>query len=158
MSDSLVITMIVVGIISILFLLLYIVKKYRFINTARKTMHQEALRLEEMSNQKQQYVVDSLKVLSQALCEGQVGVVEGSIRINALLGYIDTSLSEHESFIVFSEISHATEHIPILQAWKSLDKASKRKHEKFMETLEKDKGEEARIAAEKLKSHLALQP
>lgn len=154
MSEPVVITMIAFGAIVIVFLLVFIYKKYLLLKKNRLAQLEQAERINQVRQEKYTYVIDSLKVLSQALVTGQVGVVEGSIRIKVLIDHLGPEFDTKQTFKVFSEIFNETEHIPILKAWKSLDKRTKRKYEAVMADIEKKRADEVIEAAGVLNSEL----
>jgi hypothetical protein len=49
-------------------------------------------------------------------------LTEGAIRINKLSGLLEDTLSDDISYEVFSELTEATAHIPILENWAKLTK------------------------------------
>lgn len=155
MSDSVLFFLIAVGVMIIVFLSFFIFKKYIALKNIKLEKAEQAQRLRAAQQEKYTYVIDSLKVLSQALITGQVGVVEGAIRIKVLIDHHDPDLHKNQSYAVFSDIFTETEHIPFLKAWKELDKRSKRKYEIFMSDIETSRGEEVKTAAMKLNAELS---
>jgi hypothetical protein len=154
MSESVIISMIAFGALIIIFLLVFIYKKYLLLKKNRLAQQEQAEKINKVREEKYTYVLDSLKVLSQALMSGQVGVVEGSIRIKVLIDHLDPEFHSKKAYKVFSDIFNETEHIPILKEWKSLDKRTKRKYEVFMAGIEKKRADEAIEAAGVLHSEL----
>lgn len=155
MSESVVFFLIALGVLIIVFLSVFIFKKQVALQNIKLEQEKKAQRLRAIQQEKYKYVVDSLKILSQALISGQVGVVEGAIRIKVLIDHHDPDLHKNQSYSVFAEIFAETEHIPFLKAWKELDKRSKRKYEIFMSEIEANRGEEVKAAAEKLNTELS---
>ncbi len=155
MSESAVLFLIALGVLMIIFLSIFIFKKQVALQNIKLEQEKQAQRLRAVQQEKYKYVVDSLKILSQALVSGQVGVVEGAIRIKVLIDHHDPDLHENQSYAVFSDIFSETEHIPFLKAWKELDKRSKRKYELFMSDIEASRGEEVKAAAVKLNAELS---
>ncbi|WP_028469562.1 DUF2489 domain-containing protein [Neptunomonas japonica] len=154
MSESVIISMIAFGALIIVFLLVFIYKKYLLLKKNRLAKQEQAEQINKVRQEKYTYVLDSLKVLSQALVSGQVGVVEGSIRIKVLIDHLDPEFHSKKAYKVFSDIFNETEHIPILKAWKNLDKRTKRKYEAFMADIEEKRAAEAIEAAGVLNSEL----
>ena len=154
MSEPVVISMIALGAIAIAFLSIFIYKKYRLLKKSQLEKQEQAARINKVQQEKYTYVLDSLKILSQALMAGQIGVVEGSIRIKVLIDHLDPEFHSKKAYKIFSDIFIETEHIPILKAWKSLDKRTKRKYEAFMADIEKKRADEAIEAAGVLNSEL----
>ena len=155
MSDSVLFLLIALGVVMIAFLSFFIIKKSSALKNIKLEQEEQAQRLRAVQQEKYKYVVDSLKVLSQALMTGQVGVVEGAIRIKVLIDHHDPDLHKSQSYAVFSDIFSETEHIPFLKEWKELDKRSKRKYEIFMSEIETSRGEEVKAAAMKLNAELS---
>lgn len=154
MSDSTIYFLITLGGLMSLFLLVYIYKKYNQLKKLQTAKQEQVERLSKAQQEKYTYVLESLKILSQALITDQVGVIEGSIRIKVLIDHHDPSLHQNNSYTVFSDIFKKTEHIPMLKAWKALDKLSKRKYESFMVDIEANRGKEVKEAAVKLNAAL----
>ncbi len=155
MSESTVFVLIALGVLIIFFLSFFIYKKYISLANIKRAQAEQAERLRAAQQEKYKYIIDSLKILSQALMTGQVGVVEGSIRIKVLIDHHDPDLHKNQSYTVFSDIFAETEHIPFLKAWKELDKRSQRKYELFMSDIEENRGEEVKAAAVKLNAELS---
>ncbi|WP_293268963.1 DUF2489 domain-containing protein [Neptunomonas sp.] len=154
MSEPVIISMIAFGVLIIVFLLVFIYKKYLLLKKNREAKQEQTQQINRVRQEKYTYVLDSLKVLSQALMSGQVGVVEGSIRVKVLIDHLDPEFHNKSAYKVFSDVFNETEHIPILKAWKSLDKRTKRKYEKFMAGIEKKHADEVIEAAGVLNSEL----
>lgn len=81
-------------------------------------------------------LAEDLKVLCSSLLDEQMPWVEGCIRLKVILEHYNFELSHDAEYAVFQEVFVATEHIPTHDAWKALDRAEKRKHEKTFATLE----------------------
>ncbi|SFG84866.1 DUF2489 domain-containing protein [Neptunomonas qingdaonensis] len=155
MSESTVFVLIGLGVLIIFFLSFFIYKKYISLVNIKRQKEEQAERLRAAQEEKYKHIIDSLKILSQALMTEQVGVVEGAIRIKVLIDHHDPDLHKNQSYAVFSDIFAETEHIPFLKAWKELDKRSKRKYELFMSDIEMKRGEEVKAAAVKLNAELS---
>jgi len=112
------------------------------------------LKLANIQRERYEYIESSLNILTDALVNGQVGVIEGAIRVKALLDYYDPSLVKDPAHEVFVTIHTQTEHIPIKEAWKQLDKPIRRKHELLMARLEIAHGEKVIEAARRLNAYI----
>lgn len=154
MSQQWLLIFIGLGIGVALLLLVIVLRQYRALQRAKRANYQRQAELSKQVEKKRQYQYDSLLILSQALSEGQVGQVEGAIRITALLSDFAPELLQREPFQVLAEVSRATEHIPILTAWKALDKPTRNKHLVFMEELEQHQGEAVIRAGQALLTEL----
>lgn len=147
MLDMLVIVGIVVGLALASWLSYFIFSQILFIRNAKMREQQSNLKLKQLYEEKRTFVASSLKVISQALVEEQVGLVEASIRIKHLLGQLDTGLENDPELQVFFDVYEQTQHIPILENWKSLDRAIKQKHRSLIEGIEVARASEGQSAA-----------
>ena len=154
MSETGVFVAIAVGLLICALLLLFIYKKSAYIKHVKQQRAQQKRVIESRLRERYIYLSDSLKLLAQAMRDEQVGVVEGSIRISALLKEYDSALFNDQDYAVFTEISKQTEHIPIKEAWKALDRPSKLRYEQFMSELESLHAHQAKAAALKLFGYL----
>lgn len=89
-------------------------------------------------------------ILAISLLEGQLPLIEGSIRIKVLLDNYYGPRRADLDVTVFERIYDATVHIPTHQGWKDLGKAERQLHEQQMETLERDHREEIFSAAKNI--------
>ena len=81
-------------------------------------------------------LAEHLRILAGSLLDGQLPLIEGAIRIGALLEHYDPQLSRSEHCRVFHELGEATAHIPTHAAWKALDRAQRRHYEALFSSLE----------------------
>lgn len=79
----------------------------------------------------------SIQIINQALAEGQMSITEGAIRTKVLLDGLSVTDVIQQEFSAFYELAAATDHIPILEAWKSLSTKQKLKFDTEREKLEK---------------------
>lgn len=153
MSEKIVLLLIFIGLIVIVGLSVFILKRYRALKDHNakklKALKDQERRLED----KRAYVLESLRVLSKALSEGQVGAVEGAIRIKTLLEYYDSDLLAKPRNRLLLDIFHQTEHIPILSAWKALDRPTRRKYLDAIEKIELKHGEEMKRVGQGLSEY-----
>jgi len=63
---------------------------------------------------------ESIRVIASAILQNQVSLTEGAIRINKLSSLLEDTLSDDIAYEVFSELTEATAHIPILENWAKL--------------------------------------
>ncbi|SFB37707.1 DUF2489 domain-containing protein [Azotobacter beijerinckii] len=97
-------------------------------------LRQKARKAAEEDRQTQ--LAEHLRILAGSLLDGQLPLVEGAIRIKALLEHYDPQLSRSERCRVFHELGEATAHIPTHAAWKALDRAQRRHYEALFSSLE----------------------
>ena len=147
MFDMLVIVGIVVGLAIALWLSYFIFSQISLIRIAKMREKESDFKLKQLYEEKRAFVSSSLKVIGQALVEKQVGLVEASIRIKHLLTQIDTGLESDPKLQVFFDVYEQTQHIPILENWKSLDRAIKQKHRWLIDEIEATRALEGQSAA-----------
>ena len=63
---------------------------------------------------------ESIRVIASAIVQNQVSLTEGAIRINKLSSLLEGALSADKAYEVFSRLTDATAHIPILENWAKL--------------------------------------
>lgn len=143
------------GVLAIIALSAYIYRQLRFLKNKKQEAEDNLGKLQEQQAEKYKYVTDSLKIISQAILEEQVDVIEGSIRIKALLDHYDATMTGDPEYSVFEKVFTETEHIPIKEAWKALDRKSKQKHQKLMDELTEQCSSEVKLAARSLLEHFA---
>lgn len=79
----------------------------------------------------------SIEVLARCLLQGQVSSTEAAIRITALARGLPEAEIDNVSYRAFEALANATAHIPILDAWRDLDGASKKAFESERAEIEK---------------------
>lgn len=80
----------------------------------------------------------SIQVIAQAITEDQMTLTEGAIRLRVLMDGISVSDDQREEFSAFFQLAAATEHIPILDAWKALSTKKKLEFDSERERIEAD--------------------
>ncbi|MAD58018.1 MAG: hypothetical protein CMK44_05520 [Porticoccus sp.] len=81
---------------------------------------------------------ESIRVIASAIVQDQICLTEGAIRINKLSSHLDSNLSDDIAYEVFSELTKATAHIPILENWIKLTKEEQASFEVERKKIEKD--------------------
>lgn len=122
-----------------LILLVLSVIAWRLQSQVRKmeaTKAQQQQELDELKDNHQQYLNNSIQVLAQGIIDDQLTLTEGAIRISVLLDNLEINEKHREEYSAFFQLAEATSHIPILKAWKKLPKAEKRRFEKERESTE----------------------
>ncbi|MDP2523515.1 DUF2489 domain-containing protein [Neptunomonas phycophila] len=154
MSDSVMYILLVAGILISAVLMVVIYRQVRSLRRKQEERLANQENLERIQKERYEYIESSLNILTDALMNSQIGVVEGAIRVKSLLDYYNPALNDEPAYAVFTEIHEQTEHIPIKEAWKKLEKPIRRKHELFMARLEIAHGEEVVKAAGQLHAHI----
>ena len=88
---------------------------------------QRIAQLQEMLEQQYQHRVSSIQIIVKAMAEEQCEYTEGCIRLYMLMSQLDPSLFEQQDLAVIKLMYTETEHMPIKEDWKSLDKKVKTK-------------------------------
>ena len=113
-------------------------------------------RIEDMQAMlKKQYThrVKSIDVITRAMADKQCELIEGCIRLKQLLDHVESDLLMREEYQVIALIFNETEHMPIKEQWKQLDKSAKRKFSKHRLALEEEHEEAIHAALLLLKQH-----
>ena len=118
-----------------------------------KDNQQRIENLQVMLQEQYQHRVDSIRVIANAMDEGQCEFTEGCIRLKMLIDQLDPTLLEREELAIISHIYAETEHMPIKEDWKKLDKKVKTKltNERF--ALEGKNHEAIATAVKALRQH-----
>lgn len=95
-----------------------------------------------------------IQFIAQSLLNGQVPLIEGSIRIKVLLDNYAGPRRDDLQAAIFTEIYDQTAHIPTHAGWKQLSAAERKLHTRLMETLERDHHEQVQQAARQLANGL----
>lgn len=107
--------------------------KVHQLNRARKAQQQE---LEAANQAQRERINKSIQVIAQSVGSDDITLTEASIRISMLLDSLGVEDPVREEFSAFYELKTATEHIPILQAWKDLSTKQKFKYDRERNTQE----------------------
>ncbi|MFO7704201.1 MAG: DUF2489 domain-containing protein [Halopseudomonas sp.] len=103
-----------------------------------------------IATERNQRLASDIIILAKSLLEGQLPVIEGSIRIKVLLDNYYGPRRADLDVSVFERIYDATAHIPTHQGWQDLPKAERQLHERQMEVLERDHHEAITLAAKNI--------
>src|SRR5690606_10831940 len=90
----------------------------------------------EQARERNERHTQDIQFLAQSLINGQLPLVEGSIRIKVLLDNYSGPRSADLNVGVFEVIYDATAHIPTHQQWKDLPSPERQQHEGQMQALE----------------------
>lgn len=116
----------------------------------RQQLKLQQLHYENNLKGKKREAATSIEVIARCYIDDQVELGEAALRLHHLLQYFDFDESTRNQVRVFDEVANRIAHIPILDAWKSLDKESKAQHRQTMENLENEFSAFAKDAAQKL--------
>jgi type II secretory pathway pseudopilin PulG len=100
-------------------------------------------------------LASDIRFLSQSLLEGQLPLIEGSIRIKVLLDNYSGPRRSGLDVTVFEQIYDGTAHIPTHQGWKDLPGAERDRYRKQMEEIERTRRPDVERAAQQLSQGLS---
>lgn len=98
----------------------------------------------------------SLYLLADAILDDKLTHTEGCLRICAIASGLDDQARFRTEYGVLFTVAEATAHIPILDAWKALPTADKRRYDKERMAVELKYGEAVLEAARRLKEDYPL--
>ena len=109
--------------------------------------------LQGMLKEQYEHRVDSIRVIVNAMDEDQCEYAEGCIRLKMLLDQIAPELLQQPEYAIIETMYKETEHMPIKEDWKQLDKKVKAKltNERF--ALEGKHKEAIAAAVKALRKH-----
>ena len=145
----------VVAVIGVLIVLILTVIAVYYLLKVRSVEQERAQFIEQQEIEKQQQRVrvnKSIQLLAQGMLEDQLTLTEGCIRISALLSSLGVNDQVREEYGAFFLLASATEHIPILDAWKQLSTKKKLHFDTQRQQLEADHREFVLDAAERIKN------
>lgn len=138
----------VAGLIIILALAAYALVLWRKVWAAKHVKN-------EQERERNERLAQDIQFLAQSLLNGQLPLIEGSIRMKVLLDNYNGPRRSDLDVGVFEIIYDATAHIPTHQQWKDLPRAERQQHEQHMQALEQQHKEDAERAAGQLSTGVA---
>ncbi|MDH2433966.1 DUF2489 domain-containing protein [Pokkaliibacter sp. MBI-7] len=143
----------VLGLVLIVVLLPVVLKLWRDDRqrvAAQKEAEQALLKQVE---EQRAYVIESVRVITSAMRDGQCELTEGCLRLKGLLDNTFPELLQHPDLQVLETVWQRTEHIPRKEAFKRLELKKRRVHWKAMDEMEAELQEPIQRAV----SHLQAQ-
>ncbi len=137
---------------AVVIVILSCIAGYYLLKLKRLREKQQAQRqaLEQAGAEQRVRVNKSVQIITQAMLEGQMSLTEGAIRTRVLLDGLSVSESVKAEFSAFYQLAAATDHIPILDAWKALSTKKKLVLDSERERLEEDHREFVLDAARRI--------
>ena len=124
--------------------------------TQRKALKQNQGRIAALQDMlKKQYAnrVESIRVIVSAMLDQQCEYTEGCIRLKQLIEQVEPKLLEREDMAVIALMYSETEHMPIKEQWKELEKKAKQKFTQQRLNLETKHQADIHAAVLSLKQH-----
>ncbi len=123
----------------------------RQVQKMQATKEQQLKQLDELKNDHNNYLNKSVQVLAQGIIGEQLSLTEGAIRISVLLDNLKISDDVRSDYSALFQLTDATSHIPILDAWGKLSKKEKKQFEKNRINIENQYKDFVVDAARRLK-------
>jgi len=132
MSVISVLILLVLG-LAVIFLLLWVI----FSQIKKDKIRSELIKNTQAQSQAARVkIIESIQVLLKVADTKELGWIEASIRIKALLDQLSVDLSEHDVIGVFYKVYVETEHIPTHDGWNALPKNAKTAFRKTFQECE----------------------
>lgn len=110
--------------------------------------------LEKEGQEQRVRINRSIQIIAEGAIEGQLSLTEASIRIKVLLDSLALENSIPGQYQAFYELALATDHIPILEAWKALSTKEQREFDKQRLRLEQQHGDAVLDASKRIKGQV----
>lgn len=154
MTENTTYVLISLGLIIIAACVTYILKHIRTEQARKQKLEEIAAKAAENTQKRRDYLIESIHMISHAVInDEQMTATEGCIRLNMLIESLAPHLLSQEPYSIIALVHQQTQHIPIKEQWKQLDKTAKRKFTKEMDTLEKKHKEQIETAVKQLKNY-----
>jgi FtsZ-interacting cell division protein ZipA len=149
MPRGLQLTFIIIGLLVIGALLFYIWRQSR--RLAEERLRQK--KTEEFQARRRDEMVESIRIIAQAVVEEQVEHSEACLRLKGLLDYVAPELLEQAPYRVLLEVHNKIQHMPTHRARKATDAKLVQKMDKERFAVEKEHAAEVREAAMALRHY-----
>lgn len=150
MSDTTIYSLIIVNLLVVTGLSIFI---WRLLSKQKAKRVEAERKLQEIAAEVREhrlYLIESLQVIAKSVINGEIPLVEASIRCKVLLDNLDPLLAQNEGLVVFNEVFEQSNHIPRMEAWKKLKGPQKLKYMGLIETLEAQYKSQIHSAAKNL--------
>lgn len=136
MSETLIYSLIALNLVIIAGLGIYVYRLLKAEKIKREEAQAKADRFAQELADRRLHIIESLRVIGQAVLNEEIPLTEASIRCKVLLDNLDPQLAGNETYSVFNAVYEESKHIPRLEAWKALKGPEKLKFMNEMEALE----------------------
>ncbi len=144
-------TLLIVSAVAIVLVLAVVAVRLQMkVREKQRLQQEQRALLQEQTEAQRLRVNKSIQVLAQGISEDQLTMTEGAIRIRVLLDSLGADESVQQEFSAFYQLAKATEHIPILEAWKKLSTKKKLALDSERERIERDYQEFISDAAKRI--------
>ena len=119
----------------------------------KKTNQQRIQSLQVMLQKQYEHRITSIGVIANAMEQGQCEFTEGCIRLKHLIDQTHPQLLVQDEYAIIAFINSQTEHMPIKEDWKKLDKMVQGKLTKERYALEAKYRSDIEAAVKALQAH-----
>lgn len=142
-------TLIIVGLVVIVLLAVFITRQSRVIRAGNVS----AARNQAFAAERQDSMVESIKVLAMAIEQDQVEYSEACLRIKGLLDHVAPGLLEQTPYRIFQEMHDQIQHMPTHRARQETDPRFVQKMDRERFALEEKHADSIRRAATAIRHH-----
>ena len=107
----------------------------------------------EQAQQQKNYLIDSIRIISRSMLDGQCPMTEGCIRLKVLIDNYSPQLHQLPELQVVEMVYAKTSHIPMLDDWKRLSSKERMSFQQEIDLLEKQYSNEIQHAMKFLKEY-----
>lgn len=141
--------LIFVGLVAIVFLVLFINRQTKVLKRDKAT----ANRTKVFQDERRASMIESIRVLAMAVEQDQIEYSEACLRIKGLLDHVAPELLKQTPYRIFQEMHENMEHMPTHQARQDTDSRFVEKMDKERFALEQQHADTIRRAATAIRHH-----
>lgn len=120
----------------------------------KKQKQEASVRAHALVAQEQRdYLIDSIRIISRSVYDGQCPMAEGCIRLKVLIDNYSPQLHQQPELQIIEFMYAKTSHIPTLDGWKRLSFKEKIPFQKEISSLEQQYASDIRRASKFLKEY-----
>jgi hypothetical protein len=138
------------GLSAIVFLALFIYRQ----RDALSIHQRRSKKASEFARKRRESMIESIRILAQAVEAGQVEYSEACLRIKGLLDHVEPTLLQKSPFIVFQQVHDKLQHMPTHKARLETEPKFVNKMDKERHAIEQGHADEIRRAATAIREHV----
>lgn len=119
-----------------------------------QAVRERAKALAELQRERRHERERGLRIIAQALLDGQVGVSEACLRLDFLMAALEWPPAARAHYQAIGAAAEAVRHIPTHEAWRALPAVERLDYEVQMVAVEERHEADVRVAAERLLAQL----
>lgn len=154
MSENTIYLLIALGLVVIAGLSAYIWKTLKAQRNHQKRLDEIEQQAIQKTQERRDYLMESIRLISHAMeHDEQMTLTEGAIRLKVLVEHLAPHLLSQEPYAILVLMYEETQHIPLKEQFKALDKKAQKKFHREMRLLEAKHQDALIEAARKLHSY-----